>query len=124
MDSIQRLQRTLEREPFAGERVWRALQVGGIIVVAVGAAAAVGALVVRDQMARHRRQLFSSYPLRRLAALGYLSRREASVDTIRLLRDYIQWEPKPIIRRRAIQLLGRMEQQLAHLPPPPGEFAG
>jgi hypothetical protein len=82
------------------------------ILVALGAAAAVSTLVVRDQIARHRRELFSSHPLRRLAALGYLGGRDATVDTVRLLRDFVAWEPRPLIRRRAALLLQRMEQQL------------
>ena len=45
----------------------------GIAVVAVAVASLLGVLFVRDQMSRHRRDLFSSRPLRRLAALGYLA---------------------------------------------------
>ena len=29
------------------------------------------------------------------------------------MRDFVAWEPKPMIRRRAIRILNRMEQRLA-----------
>ncbi len=93
------------------------------VLLALGAAAALSALVVRDQIARHRRELFSSHPLRRLAALGYLGGRDATVDTVRLLRDFVAWEPRPLIRRRAALILARMEQQL-QTGPTPGEVVG
>ncbi len=96
----------------------RIIKTTAFILLALGAAAAVSALVVRDQIARHRRELFSSHPLRRLAALGYLGGREATVDTVRLLRDFVAWEPRPLIRRRAVILLARMEQQLRTAPRP------
>ena len=96
----------------------RIIKTTAFILLAIGAAAAISALVVRDQIARHRRELFSSHPLRRLAALGYLGGREATVDTVRLLRDFVAWEPRPLIRRRAAVLLARMEHQLAAAPRP------
>ncbi|MBC8087199.1 MAG: hypothetical protein H7Z40_08015 [Phycisphaerae bacterium] len=60
---------------------------------------------------RHRQALFHARPFRRLAALGYL-RAHPSVDSARLLRDYLQWEPHPLLRRRARQVLLRIEQRL------------
>lgn len=90
----------------------RILRTAGFVTLALGAATALGALVVRDQMSRHRRDLFSSHPLRRLAALGYLSGREATVDAVQLLRDFIAWEERPIIRRRAVNVLERLEERL------------
>ena len=90
----------------------RIIKTTALILVALGLAAAVSALVVRDQIARHRRELFSAHPLRRLPALGYLGGRDATVDTVRLLRDFVAWEPRPLIRRRAALLLARMEEQL------------
>jgi len=96
----------------------RIIKTTAFILLALGAAAAVSALIVRDQIARHRRELFSSHPLRRLAALGYLGGREATVDTVRLLRDFVAWEPRPLIRRRAAVLLARMEEQLQAAPRP------
>jgi hypothetical protein len=60
---------------------------------------------------RHRQALFHARPFRRLAALGYL-RAHPSVDSARLLHDYLRWEPHPLLRRRARQVLRRMEQRL------------
>lgn len=96
----------------------------GIIVLAVGATAALGLLVVKDQFSRHRRDLFSARPLRRIAALGYLAGREPSVESVQVLRDYLTWEPRPLIRRRAAQILARMERALEAQSPATGELAG
>lgn len=81
-------------------------------MLSVGAAAAVGAFVVRDQISRHQRNLFSSQALKRFAALGYISGTPASVELVQLLRDFCAWEPNGILRRRASQILARMERQL------------
>ena len=67
----------------------RLVKVVGITVVTVGAASIVATLIVRDSISRHRRDLFSSRPLRRLAALGYIAGQPASVDLVLLLRDFI-----------------------------------
>lgn len=91
----------------------RVARTAGFTVLAVAAVAALGALLVRDQISRHQRDLFSPHPLRRLAALGYVGGRPASVDGVLLLRDFIAWEPRPLIRRRATALLMRMEAGLA-----------
>lgn len=91
----------------------RVARTTAVTVLALAAAAALGALLVRDQMSRHRRDLFSPHPLRRLAALGYLGGRPASVDAILLLRDFIAWESLPLLRRRATLLLARLEAKLA-----------
>ncbi len=88
------------------------LRIIGVGVLAAIAASILGVLVVRDQMSRHRRDLFSSRPLRRLAALGYMAGSAPSVDAVRLLRDYIAWEPQPLIRRQAIQVLNKMERSM------------
>ncbi len=96
----------------------RILRTSGLTILAVGAVAALGALLVRDQMSRHRRELFSPHPLRRLAALGYLSGRPPSVDTVLLLRDFLAWESRPLLRRRATVLLARLEDALVARPLP------
>lgn len=100
------------------------LRTAGLALLVAGASAALGIVFVRDQISRHRRDLFSARPLRRLAALGYLAGAEPSVSSVQLLRDYIAWEPKPMIRRRAIQLLTRMEKRLVSSAAPAGEAAG
>lgn len=94
------------------------LRTTGFTILAVAAAAALGALLVRDQISRHQRDLFSPHPLRRLAALGYLGGKPANIDTVLLLRDFIAWEARPLLRRRASALLARMEDTLATRPVP------
>jgi hypothetical protein len=102
----------------------RILRTTGVILLTIGAAAAVGALVVRDQISRHRRDLFSPRTLQRLAALGYLSGLTASVESVQLLRDFVAWESRTLLRRRATQILERMERQLRHGPGVRTGFAG
>lgn len=89
----------------------RTLKITAVTVLAAATAGAVAALVVRDQITRHRRDLFSPHALRRLAALGYMSREEASVDNITLLRDFIAWEPRRTLRNRARAIVHRMEDE-------------
>lgn len=88
--------------------------------MATAAAGAVAALVVRDQISRHRRNLFSPRALRRLAALGHIAGEEASVDNIRLLRDFIAWEPRKLLRERARTIVDRMEIEVGLHPDPKG----
>jgi len=103
-------------------RASRILRTTGLVILTAGAVVALGALVVRDQIARHRRDLFSSRALQRFAALGYISGLGASVELVHLLRDFVAWEPSNLLRRRATQILGRMERQLGR--GPATEFAG
>lgn len=91
----------------------RRIRIAGVTLVAAAAAGALAAWLVRDQMSRHRKDLFSPAALRRLAALGHMSRAEASVDHITLLRDFIAWEPRPLLRKRARAILARMESDAA-----------
>jgi hypothetical protein len=104
-----------KRCPGAGRcerlRMNRTIKVLGITVLAASASAALAYLIVRDQIDRHRRELFSSSTRRRLASLGHLSAAEASVDNITLLRDFVAREPKKLLRNRARVILGRMESQ-------------
>lgn len=89
------------------------LRTTGVTVLTLAAVTALGVLLVRDQMHRHRRDLFSPHPMRRLAALGYLGREPASVDNVLLLRDFMAWEQQPLLRKRAAAVLERMEDALA-----------
>jgi hypothetical protein len=89
----------------------RSIKTAGIAVLAVAAVGAVAALLVRDQLDRHQRELFSPQPLRRLACLGHMARAEATVDNITLLRDFVAWEPRKLLRNRAQAILRRMEDQ-------------
>ena len=82
--------------------------------VFLGAALAglvVGAALAQQSMGRWRAALFSPRPLRRLAALGYLSGHPGP-EAVRVLRDYLQWEDHPALRRRAESVLRRMESKL------------
>lgn len=63
------------------------------------------------QIQRSRRELFSKYPVKRLAALGYLSGRPG-LDTARILTDYVGWERDPGLRRRGERILRRMHSHL------------
>ncbi len=89
------------------------LKTAGITVLAAAAAGALAALVIRDQISRHQRELFNPRALRRLAALEHVSKAPASVDTIRLLRDFVSWEPRKLLRQRAQAILERMEQEVS-----------
>ncbi len=82
----------------------------GIVVLAAAAAGAVAAWVIRDQMKRHSRDLFSSSFFRRLAALGYMAKADATVDHINLMKDFVAWESRAALRRRAQAIVERMER--------------
>jgi hypothetical protein len=96
------------------------LRTAGFTVIAAAAAGAIAALIVRDQITRHQRDLFSPHALRRLAALGHMSREVASVDSIRLMRDFIAWEPRKVLRKRACAIIERMEDEADRLGLHPG----
>jgi hypothetical protein len=101
------------------------LRTAGVVFLSVGAVSAIGALVVRDQISRHQRNLFSRQALKRLAALGYIAGAPASVELVQVLRDFVAWEPNSLLRRRAQQILVRMERQLGEQPDPvPAGVAG
>lgn len=79
--------------------------------LAFGVGTLAGAMFAQRSMGRHRSDLFSGRPLRRLSALGYLSG-HPSVDSVRLLRDYLDWEQHPMLQRRARSIVRRMEAKL------------
>ena len=84
----------------------------GIALLVIGAVTGLGVLVMRDQIARHKRDLFNAHAFRRFAALGYLARMPASIDLIRTLRDFVAREPRRLLRSRARSILTRMETAL------------
>ncbi len=90
-------------------REWESVGAAGVAGFTGGLL--VGLIVWSQQTRRYRRNLFSTHPLRRLAALGYL-RGQYSARNVRLLRDYVNWEPHPRLRRRGLLILRRMEQSL------------
>jgi hypothetical protein len=81
------------------------------VLAGLVAGVAVGWALAQDRMQRHRSDLFSPRPLRRLAALTSL-RSRIGVETVRLLRDYLEWERHPVLRRRAHSIVRRMEAAL------------
>lgn len=84
----------------------------GMFLLGAGTVGALAALVLRDQLVRSRRELFSSNPVRRLAALRHLNREPASVGAVTVLRDFSAWEPRRLLRNQAAALLERMESEL------------
>ena len=81
--------------------------------VAVGflGGVAAGSLIWSRLQRQYRRNLFSRHTLRRVAALGYL-RARPSVNTAQLLREYVAWEPRSILRERGVRMLKRLEATL------------
>lgn len=82
-----------------------------LLVIGLATGLAIGVVGWGMLHNRHRNSLFHHSPIRRLAALGYL-RAHPSVDSARLLRDYLQWEKLPLLRRRARTVLRRTEHLL------------
>ena len=78
--------------------------VGGLLV---------GAALWSNVQHRRKRGLFSKRPMHRLAALTYLRGQEVGPDTVRLLREYVRWETRAGLRRRASALLARVERHFA-----------
>jgi hypothetical protein len=72
---------------------------------------AAGSIVWSRMQRQYRRNLFSKSPLRRVAALGYL-RARPTVNTAQLLREYIAWEPRTMLRQRGARMLKRLEATL------------
>ena len=87
----------------------------GITVLIAAGFGALTALIIRDQITRRQRDLFSGSGIRRLAALGHISRAPASVDAVNLLRDFIAWEPNGLLRERAVSIVARMEGEVVEL---------
>ena len=72
---------------------------------------AAGLVVWGTQVHRSQRELFHRSSVRRLAALGFLAG-QPGLETARLLREYVNWETRPALRRRGQVLLRRMEAYL------------
>ncbi len=81
-------------------------------LLGLGAVAALATVVFRDQVQRHRKELFSHNPFRRLAALRHMAGEDATIDAITVLRDFVQWEPRRLLRSQAMGVLVRMERDL------------
>jgi hypothetical protein len=72
-----------------------------------------GATLWSSMQHRRKRDLFSKRPMHRLAALTYLRGQASGPETVRLLREYVRWESSPGLRRRASELLARVERHFA-----------
>ncbi|MEO8910342.1 MAG: hypothetical protein ABI408_08950 [Gemmatimonadaceae bacterium] len=83
----------------------------GFLAVGFLGGVAAGSLVWTRMQRQYRRNLFSKSPIRRVAALGYL-RARPTVNTAQLLREYIAWEPRSILRYRGARMLKRLESTL------------
>lgn len=79
-----------------------------LVIGATLAGLALGWLVAQRTLRHHSAALFSSRPLKRLAALGYLEG-AATPDSLGLLRDYLGWEHHQMLRRKASALIRRLE---------------
>ena len=90
------------------------MKLGRMFAVAGGTAIGllVGVFAAQRYGEYHREDLFSPRPHRRLAALTFLTR-NAGVETVALLRDYLVWERHALLRRRATALLKRLELRYA-----------
>jgi hypothetical protein len=104
--------------PHAGGRRWTDRHVGRAPLAPATLATlgflgglAVGAAAWSRLLEASSQQLFSRHPVRRYWAVSYLGARP-SVDTARLLRDYVRWEPHPLLRRRARHVLADVEASL------------
>jgi hypothetical protein len=85
-------------------------KVGFVAVGFIGGLAA-GSVMWSRMQRQYRRNLFSKSPIRRVAALGYL-RTRPTVNTAQLLREYVAWEPRSILRSRGVRMLKRLEATL------------
>ena len=93
----------------------KSVRVVAITVLAAAGASLLAMWYLQRQMRIHRRDLFSPRPFRRLAALGHIGREPASVDAIRLLRDFIAWEPRSHLKARAQTIMDRMTAEVGSL---------
>ena len=98
----------------------RRLGTAGLTVLAAAAAGGLVAWIIRGQISRYQRDLFSPRAFKRLAALGHINREPASVDLIHLLRDFIAWEPRKMLRERAQGIVDRMMEEASQARIPVG----
>ena len=85
------------------------------VLFGVVAGATVGWALAQRHIARHQQHLFSPRPLDRLAALGGIEA-AGEVESVSVLRDYLQWESHPLLRRRALAIVRRIEAALGYTP--------
>jgi hypothetical protein len=81
------------------------------ISLATGAGFVLGWYVAGRHLEQHKAALFSPNRFKRLAALSYIAGKNRA-ETVRVLRDYVAWEPSAALRRRADRVLRRMIAEL------------
>ena len=88
--------------------VKKTVRSAALTVLAAGVAGARAMMIIRSLISRHKRDLFSVRPFQRLAALAHINQEPAAVDLIRLLRDFVAWEPRRMLRDRAQVIVDEM----------------
>lgn len=83
--------------------------------VAAAAGFAAGWLLAGRYVERHRAALFRGNRMQRLAALSFLAG-QVRVETVRLLEDYLAWEPSAMLKARGRDILRRMKAELEAAP--------
>lgn len=83
----------------------------GYVAVGFVSGIAAGSLFWNRLQHNCRRELFNRSAIRRVAALGYL-RARPSISTAQILREYIAWEPRPLLRQRGARILRSLETTL------------
>ena len=86
-------------------------QRAGFVAVGFVGGIAAGTLFWSRMQRHYRRNLFSKSPILRVAALGYL-RTRPTVNTATILREYVAWEPRSVLRRRGARMLKQLESAL------------
>jgi hypothetical protein len=81
-------------------------------VVGLLAGAAAGYTWWSREQEQNAAALYHPKPMRRLAALGWISG-QPTAESVVLLREYLGWEQNPVLQRRARRLLTRFENALA-----------
>ncbi len=109
--AARRLLRVRSRTPLRDRAVAAAYSPAAVFAIGFVGGLVAGATLWSRVVDTNRRGLFSPHPVKRFAAVSYLGA-HPSVDTARLLRDYILWEPLPLLRRRARRVLRAVEASL------------
>jgi hypothetical protein len=86
-------------------------QRAGFVAVGFVGGMAAGSLLWTRLQRHYRRHLFSRSPLQRVVALSYL-RAKPNVNTAKILREYVAWEPRPMLRHRGARMLKQLEATL------------
>ncbi len=93
----------------------RTLTTGTLALLGLASGIAIGLVVWTRYQDKHATSLYSPKARRRLAALSRLATldpRDATVDTVATLREYVAWERHPLLRRRGKELLARLASHL------------